>query len=239
MRPRCQCWSSLCRAVVPASRVAALPSDCSRPINRPCLTVYVSCPAAQTSKTITVYGDVNAEAMQRLLSLARAKKTTVTGALSAAIAHATAAVLAADGAGGSETPVLYPVALATAVDTRRLYQPQLPAHSLGYHVSGLMQVQREFGVRRGGRRAVVVVDGFGAKQDKQILPPPPSRCVLLYRQPLADSDLTAALWARAVDTRRFMEAALAAEVLHTVVTPQVALTHRLFARVAYTGPRTL
>ena len=166
VRPRCQCWSSLCRAVVPASRVAALPSDCSRPINRPCLTVYVSCPAAQTSKTITVYGDVNAEAMQRLLSLARAKKTTVTGALSAAIAHATAAVLAADGAGGSETPVLYPVALATAVDTRRLYQPQLPAHSLGYHVSGLMQVQRECGVRRGGRRAVVVVDGFGAKQDK-------------------------------------------------------------------------
>ncbi len=105
--------------------------------------------AAQSLRTQILYGDVNAEATTRLLALARSKGTTITGALSAAVTCATNAVL-----GGQEStpdgqaPVTSPVALALAVDTRRLYEPKLAAHELGYHVSGCMVVETEPLVRQ-------------------------------------------------------------------------------------------
>jgi hypothetical protein len=118
--------------------------------------------------------DLDAETTQRLVRVCRARGTTVTGALGAAIMRATADQMnvgggggggdnGSSGSGGDEDTDAHKhtIGLACGADVRKLYAPPMPPSVLAYHVSGVptfveaMSVRPAKGHDRSGGGAVV------------------------------------------------------------------------------------
>ena len=81
----------------------------------------ISLKCSTTFRTIKLSSEESA----KLLNVCRSQRTTVTGALGAALMDATSACL----------PGKKPAVLATAVDLRKLYNPPMPPSLMGYHIS--------------------------------------------------------------------------------------------------------
>jgi len=88
-----------------------------------------------TGTTLIRYTELSRTDSEQLLARCKEMKTTLTGAMGAAILHATAVTIAEIEGDDSQRP--YKISLSCGADTRKFYTPSLSRDVLAFHVSGV------------------------------------------------------------------------------------------------------